>query len=365
MVKEVLKEQNESSTDKATPEQIAKLEELVVLSKKAFDDIRTVPYYGAIGSGVEYGDVGQNKSQRYIFLEDLYRMTKERLELVKGGELGKLKDQVKLSNSRAFSRVTKNITKFFGEMSVVTQALGGMFSTLKGAVTKEGKYSLVTQLLLEAEEESTLIKTQNLMEDPGSTAEEIADSIEDALMLIDDYDDLIAVARSTGRTTEEKEAAEASFRAAFSEKKFEKTVKFFEKVISRTRKADDLGKMIKLIRNTWTQVTGEVGSTYRPLGSIGDSVFGKVIRLMRDHQIAYEKAAKEATEALAKAEFQNAETISMIYSDMLTIIRSPVLKNIYLKDLETIVQDVRAQYDNEMTAFEGLGFGAMVGRQDY
>ena len=43
LVKEVLKEQNEPSTDKATPEQIAKLEELVVLSKKAFDDIRTIP----------------------------------------------------------------------------------------------------------------------------------------------------------------------------------------------------------------------------------------------------------------------------------------------------------------------------------
>ena len=323
IIREVLLREQESAeaSSSVDPKIINNLKKLVSLSKKLYTDTRVKETSDADGARLrserelEEGDV---------WIEELHRELKDRLHRAEEGELGKPEGRVGLSIGRTFGKKLKKVKKFFSEM-------GSFMSSVSGLVGES--YLLSQPVLLEGF-------------NPESAKKKLIRRLKNAIKSNGPDSDNITGRKIFMDKDEEK-----------VEKAVAKWVGLLSDMLTDLGSAEDYEEILDILDEADTLMKW----TNNPQFNSFQSSTGTGFHNMWDEATkGYRKDAQSAVAEAAKEELSQIETTRNILDDMLSLIRSPSLKGVYLTDLEELIQDIRLTMDD--IAADGMAF---LSRQDY
>jgi len=319
--KVLLTEQDDVTSSSTNPKIINNLKKLVSLSKKLYTDTRVKETSTADGATLRSE---RELDEGDIWIEELHRELKDRLHRAEEGELGKPEGQIGLSIGRTFGKKIKKVKKFFSEIGSFMAAATGLFGE---------NYLLQQPMLLEGFSPETAKK--NLMRRLKNAIKSKGPDI-DNIRGNSNYDKV-------------------------SDEKVEKAVAKWDGILSDMLTdlgaAEDYEEVLDILDEADTLMAWTSNPTSK---SFQASTSHEFQNIWDEATKSYRKDAQSTVTAAAKEELVQAETTRNILDDMLSLIRSPSLKEVYLKDLEELIQDIRLMIDE--LAADGF---AILSRQDY
>ena len=254
-----------------------------------------------------------------IWVEELRRIIRDRLFRVERGELGRPTGRVQQSIGRTFGKMFKKFGKFVGE-------IGALMAHATGLAALTQKAGLREAVSPESAHKQLVRKLENALMVHPPTEEKYKKYVGELISQISslsEIEDILDALAEGARTL------------------------FYVDVRYDTRRGPG-GRESKLPVTIFKDPRKEVPRDLMWLWQEADEKYKLSIKSEVD---------REATDAL-----EQYESTRNILDDILMRIRSPLLKPVYLRDIEELIQDIRTRLDGVSRAADNW---AILQREDY